>query len=154
MPMYELIRTQKIPASAAEVWALISSPANLKDITPPHMRLEITSAQLPDKIYPGLFICYNVRPLPGIRMKWVTEITQVKEPDYFVDEQRMGPYHTWHHQHFLAKIDGGILMTDKVHYRPPLGFIGGIANALFLEKQLSNLFDYRYIKIEERFGKF
>jgi ligand-binding SRPBCC domain-containing protein len=152
--MYELQRTQRIPATAEAVWNFIATPKNLGDITPGHMGFELTSAGLPEKMYAGMFICYNIRPLLGIKIRWVTEITQIKEPNYFVDEQRKGPYRVWHHQHLLRVIEGGIEMTDIVHYQPPLGILGRLANSLFLRKQLKEIFDYRFTRIEERFGVF
>ena len=152
--MYELQRTQRIPASARQVWDFIASVENLKEITPAYMALEIISMGLPEHLYAGMYVRYNVRPLAGIRIKWVTEITQVKEPDYFVDEQRKGPYRVWHHQHLMRVIDGGVEMTDIVHYQPPLGIFGGIINSLVLRKKLQVLFDYRFARIEQRFGKF
>ena len=152
MALYELQRTQRIPATAAQLWEFMSSPRNLAEITPGYMNFEITSASLPEKIYAGMFICYNVRPLLGIKMNWVTEITQANEPGYFVDVQYRGPFRSWHHQHHLRIIDKGIEMTDIVHYEPPLGILGRAAHSLFLKKQLHDLFDYRRRKIEERFG--
>ena len=152
--MYELKRTQRIPASVEAVWNFIASAVNLKEITPDDMGFELTSVGLPEKMYAGMFICYNIRPLAGITIRWVTEITQLKELDYFVDEQRKGPYRVWHHQHLLRVIEGGIEMTDIVHYQPPLGVLGSIVNSLFLRKKLKEVFDYRFARIEERFGKF
>lgn len=46
----------------------------------------------PDKAYEGQIIEYTVRPLAGIPIYWMTEITHVRDLDYFVDEQRIGPY--------------------------------------------------------------
>ena len=154
MAIYRLERTQQIPAPAKQVWAFIASPLSLGEITPPYMQFEITSAGLPETLYAGMLICYNVRPLLSARLKWVTEITQVKEPDYFVDIQHKGPFRSWHHQHLFRAIAGGVEMSDVVHYQPPLGILGRMANRLFLKKQLDDLFDYRRAKIEERFGKF
>src|SRR5690349_17354727 len=99
MAYYQLIKTQKLPASLQEVWDFISSPANLKEITPPHMGFVVTSNSGPEKMYPGMIITYKVSPLLNIPLDWITEITQVKELDYFIDEQRLGPYAMWHHQH-------------------------------------------------------
>ena len=90
----------------------------------------------------------------GIKTTWVTEITQVSNMNYFVDEQRVGPYRMWHHQHFIEPIDGGVLMTDIVDYQPPLGILGAAANFLLIRKKLKEIFDFRTIKIEEYFGKF
>ena len=154
MAFYQLHTSQKIPATIEQVWDFISSPKNLKEITPPHMGFNITSKNLPEKMYPGMIICYKVSPLLGIKMTWVTEITHVKDKEYFVDEQRIGPYGMWHHQHRIEPIEGGVIMKDIVTYRPPLGFLGAIANALFIRKQLKGIFEFREKAVEERFGKF
>ena len=103
-------------------------------------------------MYPGMIITYKVSPLLGIKLNWMTEITNVKEYEYFVDEQRIGPYSLWHHQHKIEPIDGGVLMTDIVTYQPPFGFIGAIANSLIIKKRLQQIFDYRSIALEKRFG--
>jgi len=152
--MYQFQRTQRIPATAAQVWDFISSPRNLAEITPANMGFELTSPQLPEKMHAGLLIGYNIRPLLGIKIKWVTQIAEVGEPDYFIDEQLKGPYRLWRHEHRMRAIDGGIEMTDMVSYLPPLGIIGRLANWLFLQRQLDNIFDYRYARIEQRFGRY
>jgi ligand-binding SRPBCC domain-containing protein len=154
MAFYQFTATQKIPASIDQVWDFISSPKNLKEITPAYMGFEITSAGLPEKMYPGMVISYKVSPLLGIKMTWVTEITHVENHRYFVDEQRMGPYTMWHHQHKIEAIEGGVLMTDIVSYQPPLGFLGAIANALFIKGKLKEIFDFRTVAVEKKFGKF
>lgn len=154
MAFYQLIKTQKIPVSIPEIWDFISSPANLKEITPEHMGFEVTSNTGSEKMYPGMIITYKVSPLLRIKMNWMTEITHVRDFDFFVDEQRMGPYKLWHHQHKVEPIDGGVLMTDIVTYQPPFGFLGAMANALFIRKQLKKIFEYRTQALEKKFGKF
>ena len=154
MAFYQLIRTQKLPASIEEIWDFISSPINLKDITPDYMGFKITNNSGQEKMYPGMIITYKVSPIPGIKLNWLTEITHVKFHEYFVDEQRIGPYSLWHHQHKIAPIEGGVLITDIVTYQPPLGFIGALANAVFIKKQLRKIFDFRAIAFEKKFGKF
>jgi ligand-binding SRPBCC domain-containing protein len=153
MGFYQLHKTQKIPATIEQVWDFISSPANLKKITPEYMGFNITSKMLSDKMYPGMIISYKVSPVLGIKMTWVTEITHVKEKEYFVDEQRVGPYSMWHHEHKIEAIEGGVLMTDIVSYKPPFGFLGSIANSVLIKKQLKEIFDYRIIAVEKLFGK-
>lgn len=150
--MYQLRQTQNIPASIEEVWNFISSPRNLSKITPPYMGFTITNEPIADKMYPGQIISYKVSPVLGIPMTWVTEITHVKELEYFVDEQRVGPYSIWHHQHKLTAIDGGVAMEDIVSYLPPLGFLGSIANALFIKRQLDEIFAYRTKAVDDMFG--
>jgi len=153
MAIYQLREELELSASLDEAWDFISSPSNLKEITPGYMGFEITTPGLPDKIYPGLMISYLVRPVLGIKMTWLTEITQVREPYYFVDEQRAGPYALWHHEHILAPTEKGVLMTDLVTYRPPGGPLGALARRMFIRKRLDGIFRYRELVLEKRFGR-
>ncbi len=153
MAFYQLEQTQKIPASLDAVWDFISSPMNLKEITPDYLGFLVTSKNNENKMYPGMIITYKVSPLFGIKLSWMTEITHVKDKEYFVDEQRVGPYSLWHHQHKLTPIEGGVLMTDIVTYQPPFGFLGAIANTLIIKSKLKEIFDYRTVAVEKRFGK-
>ena len=152
MAFYQLYKKQKVNATIDEIWNFISSPENLKEITPDHMGFDITSKNLPKKMYAGMIISYKVSPLLGIKTNWVTEITQVRDKEYFVDEQRVGPYSIWHHQHHIEAIENGVLMTDIVSYQPPLGFLGAIANSLIIKNKLKEIFDYRTLAIEKRYG--
>ncbi|MFT5436867.1 MAG: ligand-binding SRPBCC domain-containing protein [Ulvibacter sp.] len=152
MAFYQFQKQQKIKCSIDAIWDFISSPANLKEITPDYMGFDIMTNNLPDKMYPGMIISYKVSPLLGIKTTWVTEISQVEEKKYFVDEQRVGPYSLWHHQHIIEPIENGVLMTDIVSYSPPFGFLGAIANSLIIKNKLNEIFDYRTKAVEKRYG--
>lgn len=143
---------QKIPVTLEQAWAFFSDPANLQKITPADMGFEIISKHHGERMYPGQLIEYKVSPLLGIKMYWMTEITQVKDGVYFIDEQRFGPYKLWHHQHHFREIPGGVEMTDIVHYKIPMGILGRLANILFVQKKLRTIFDFRYRKAEDIFG--
>jgi len=134
------------------IWDFMSDPKNLARITPQHMGFNVLTPSL-SSMYQGQIIEYTVSPLFGIKLNWVTEITHVKDEIYFVDEQRFGPYAFWHHQHRLTEVEGGIMMHDLVHYKMPFGFLGKIANFLFVKKQLKKIFDYRHQKLEELFNR-
>lgn len=153
MAAHSIKTVQKIPVSLKEAWEFFSNPGNLQAITPGDMGFKIISKHQSDRMYAGQIIEYKVSPIKGIPLYWMTEITQVVEGKYFIDEQRFGPYSLWHHQHHFKEIDGGVEMTDIIHYKNPLGFIGKIANALFVKNQLNKIFDYRFRKVEELFGK-
>ncbi len=153
MPVYTFRETQFIPTTLDVLWDFISSPQNLRKITPPSMGFDVITSDLPEKMYAGMIIAYHVRPLFGIKTTWVTEITHVNEFKYFVDEQRFGPYTMWHHQHLIEPVEGGILMTDIIDYQPPMGFLGAIANKLVIRKTLKEIFAFRKIKLEAYFGK-
>lgn len=151
--VYTLQLVQKLPASLEKVWDFFSRPENLKAITPDYMGFEINSRNKGGEMYAGQIIEYTVKPLLGIPMYWMTEITQVAGQQYFVDEQRFGPYSLWHHQHHFRQIQGGVEMTDMVHYKIPFWIFGDIAHSLYVQKKLKEIFDFRYQKAEEVFGK-
>lgn len=151
MAFYQFQKEQLIRASLEEVWDFIRSPENLKRITPREMGFDIQTPNLPDKIYEGMIIQYTVRPLLGIPTTWVTEITHVRDKAYFVDEQRVGPYRLWHHQHILIPREDGVLMKDIVSYQPPLGVLGRLANTLVIQKKLDAIFAYRTRVLEKIF---
>jgi len=140
--IYSLEVSQFIKISLFEAWNFFSSPGNLSQITPKHMGFEITSGT-PEKMYPGQIITYKVLPVLGIKTNWVTEITHVTDGRFFVDEQRFGPYSMWHHEHHFEVKDDGVLMTDRVSYKLPFGFLGRIAHAVFVKNQLKQIFEYR-----------
>lgn len=143
MKIYTLYREQKLNISLEEAWEFFSSPSNLKKITPPYMGFEIQSDHNNQKMFAGMIIEYLVKPLFGFPMRWVTEITHVKEKEYFVDEQRFGPYKFWHHLHQFRTENGILVMIDKVNYALPVGFLGRIAHKLFIRKKIEEIFDFR-----------
>jgi len=144
MAFYQFKKTQHFDNSIEELWNFISNPKNLKHITPEYMGFDIMTDDLPDKMYEGMIISYKVAPLLGIKTNWVTEITHITDKKYFVDEQRVGPYKIWHHQHFLESTSDGTLMKDIVSYSPPLGILGRIANQLIIKKKLEEIFEFRF----------
>ena len=145
--------SQKLPISLNEAWDFLSSPSNLELITPKSMDFNITDYDK-KKAYPGQIIQYTVKPLLGIKINWVTEITQVQDKEFFVDEQRFGPYSFWHHKHFIKEIENGVLMEDVIHYKIPLGPIGVLLNFLFINSKLKSIFKYRKQELIKTFGDY
>lgn len=152
--VYSLKTIQQIPISLEQAWDFFSRPDNLKEITPSRLGFEIISKHHGTKMYPGQIIEYKVKPILGIPLYWMTQITHVQEQQYFVDEQRFGPYSLWHHQHHFSAIKGGVQMTDIVHYKLPLWILGDFANTIMVQAQLAQIFDFRFEAVEKRFGKF
>jgi ligand-binding SRPBCC domain-containing protein len=146
---------QKLPIPLAETWDFFTSPLNLAKITPPQMRFKVTSPYPDDaKVYAGMIITYKVSPLFGIKLNWMTEITHVQEQEYFVDEQRFGPYALWHHQHHFKEIKGGVLMTDILNYAIPYGVLGRLGNKLLVGNEIKKIFTYREKAINNLFGTY
>lgn len=144
-------KSQTLPISLPAAWEFFSDPANLPAITPPPMAFRILSPP-PQRIYPGLILRYSVKPLPGYRTEWVSEITEARAPEYFVDEQRSGPYRFWRHEHFLRVVDGGVRVEDVVHYELPFGFLGWRLAGGMVERRLEAIFAFRAQALRARFG--
>ncbi len=151
MKIYNLTAKQRLPISIDEAWEFLSSPNNLKTITPDYMKFEVISGA-DRKMYPGQIIQYIVTPIAGVKSKWVTEITHVKDKEYFVDEQRFGPYALWHHKHFLKEIPGGVEMEDNIDYKIPLGILGQCIHPILVKPKLKEIFKFREKKLIEMFG--
>ncbi len=142
---------QELPISMDEAWAFFSTPANLEKLTPKNLQFKILTCSH-DTMVEGQIISYKIRLMPFVWMNWVTEIKQVEENNFFVDDQRSGPYKIWHHRHTFTETENGVLMQDQVHYLLPFGFIGKIVHTLFVKAQLKRIFNYRKEMLAERFG--
>lgn len=149
--IHRLYREQAIPAPPEMVWEYFCDPKNLNAITPPDMNFEILSGGN-IRMYEGQLIEYRVEFVRGLRSRWLTEIAHVRECEYFVDEQRIGPYRFWYHEHVFGKISSGTLMKDRVTYAVPIGFLGDMFNRVGIAERLKSIFDYRRKKIIELFG--
>ena len=152
MSFTQIHREQLVKTDINTLWDFMSSPKNLETITPESMMFKITSKNKDEKMYPGMIITYIVSPILKIKLTWMTEITQVKEKSFFIDEQRLGPYTMWHHQHIFKQTEEGVLMKDIITYIPPFGIIGKIANFLFIKNKVNQIFNYRNKKIDSLFN--
>ena len=132
-----------LPVSKKEAWAFFSNPSNLKKITPPEMGVRILSKGLPANIYSGLEIEYRLAPLFGVPLRWSSRILDVRQPEFFIDEQQNGPYAFWKHEHRFESHAKGTLMTDTMAYGMPFSWLGSLAHALIVKRKLKHIFDYR-----------
>lgn len=145
-----LKRTQFLNTDIKTCWNFFSDPKKLADITPEWLGFRVVS-DLPAEMYAGLIIEYKITPLRFVKAFWVTEITHVSRPFFFVDEQRLGPYKFWHHKHFFEESGNGVTMTDVVHYSLPFGIIGDMVNRFVVRKKLADIFDYRFEVLKKLF---
>ena len=144
-------QVQKLPIPVDEAWNFFSSPENLVNLTPASLDLKIAGELNGKEIYTGQLIAYKVKPVLGISLLWISEITRVERLKLFIDEQRKGPYKMWHHEHHFKSVNGGTEMTDIVQYKIPFGILGNLGLPL-VKKQLEGIFTYRRRKVEEMFS--
>jgi ligand-binding SRPBCC domain-containing protein len=150
MAVYRLETTQSLAIGLEDAWSFFSDPANLAAITPEFLGFRVTSP-VPRTMHAGLIITYRVTPILGIGVDWVTEITHLDAPHYFVDEQRLGPYRFWHHQHHFRAIASGVEISDIVHYAPPTP-AAPLIDRWLVGPRVRSIFDHRRKILAERFG--
>lgn len=151
--MHKLVFAQKIPFSLELCWDFFSSPNNLAILTPPSLGFS-AKHDVKKPMYAGQIFMHSITPFPLIRLAWITEITHVAKYEYFIDEQRLGPYKFWHHEHRFVEIKKGIEVNDIVHYQLPFGWLGQVINALKIRKDLEAIFIYRKLRLEQLFGAY
>jgi ligand-binding SRPBCC domain-containing protein len=149
--LYTLTTQQVIPATMDVVWKFFSNPGNLNKLTPGDVGFNITSPPS-DHMYAGQIITYRIKLFPLYSVNWVTEITQVKDRHFFIDEQRFGPYAMWHHEHIFEAAANGVLMTDRITLKLPYGIFGRMAYPIFIKKKLTNIFQFRRDSVDAFFG--
>lgn len=75
----------------------------------------------------------------GIKQNLTSIITVCESPNRFSDSMVSGAFARFDHDHFFEEINGLTLMKDIFDYDSPLGFLGNIADFLFLENYMKNL---------------
>jgi ligand-binding SRPBCC domain-containing protein len=145
------MREQVVPGTLEHVFAFFERAENLHAITPPRQRFEILTP-LPISMRVGARIEYRLRAF-GLRLRWMTEITEYDPPHGFVDVQLRGPYAHWTHRHAFERIDGErVRMTDCVDYALPLWPLSALGGAQLVARELDSIFDYRRDAIARLIG--
>ena len=150
--MKTLETEQFLPVDLKQAWEFFATPRNLNAVTPDNLEFRIIS-EVPEKMYEGLIITYRIKPMLNITLTWVTEITHIREFSYFIDEQRKGPYRIWHHEHHFREVPGGIVMRDILHYDIGQWIFGPIAGALFVNRKIREIFNFRRKVLSELFPR-
>lgn len=144
MAVHRLERRQLVARPVSEVFAFFAEAGNLERITPPWLSFRVLSPE-PVHMAVGTLIDYRLR-LHGVRLGWTSQI-EVWNPDpstpQFVDRAVRGPFSLWHHRHRFSASGEGTIVSDEVHYAPPLGALGEIADRLVVARDLDQIFAYR-----------
>lgn len=150
--MHLFYSEQIIPVSLNQAWDFFSNPANLMVLTDPKMKMKMESENGLTPIFEGKVLKIRVQLFRIFPTSFLSEITEIKAPDYFIDTQLTGTFAFWQHKHSLLKAEGGTKILDEVSLKFPLGLVGVLAYHLFGKRQLETVFAYRKMVLENRFG--
>ena len=151
MKIYQLYRQQHLNLSVQVACDFFSSPYNLNDITPEFFHVSIIS-KVPEKIYAGLLLNYQMKAVFGIPMSWLSEISHCDELKRFVYEQRIGPFKFWSHEVCLTETQDGIALEDIMCCAMPIGWLGQIINTVLIANKLEQIFDTRRDYLASKWG--
>lgn len=150
MKTYKYTSEIELPLDIEATWTFFSNPNNLEKIMPSQLAFKvINGASLP--LYSGQIIEYTVSPLPFFKTTWISEISHINKPLFFVDTQLEGPYKLWHHKHYFKKTPHGTKITDVIHYQVPFGIIGRLLHPFIIRPKLAQIFEYRSKAIKTLF---
>jgi ligand-binding SRPBCC domain-containing protein len=139
--VHRLRRSQLIRAPLPRTFEFFSEPSNLEALTPDFLRFRILTP-MPLEMGAGTRIEYALS-LYRVPFRWQTLITEWVPGERFVDEQEAGPYAYWRHTHEFEAQGDNTMVSDLVEYREPLGVLGQVAHAAFVEGTLVKIFDFR-----------
>lgn len=85
----------------------------------------------------------------GVYQKLTSKITEFKRPDFFADEMVHGAFQSFRHEHHFKESNGKTIMTDYFDYKSPFGFLGNLADKMFLKKYMTELLEKRNQTIKQ-----
>jgi ligand-binding SRPBCC domain-containing protein len=145
--MTRLEFTCDVRASLDEVWEFHETVECLLILTPPAFRVELIGKHGPPK--KGVRYPMKIQAR-GMVFHWTAEYVHFDPPNGFTDRQATGPFRFWEHQHIFETKPGGVRICDVLVYEPPFGVFGRIADWLFIQRDLKNMFRYRYSVTKDR----
>lgn len=151
MAIHKLYYQQSLNMSQDKAWQFFSSPKHLNSITPDFFNI-IPTSKVPDEIYGGLMISYNMKAVFGMPMSWLSEISHCDSPHYFVYQQRIGPFKFWSHEVRLTINESKIQLEDIVFYSMPFGILGDLMHKLLIQKKLTDIFETRQSYLKQHWG--
>ena len=149
--IWVLRATQTLPRPVEVVFPFFADAHNLEKLTPEFLRFHVLTPS-PIDMKSGAKIRYKLK-IRGVPIKWKTTILDWDPPHQFVDNQASGPYTLWHHTHtFEPTPDGGTCCTDTVRYRPKGWLLAPLINKFFVQRDVQNIFRYRFQRLDEIFA--
>nr|WP_121272471.1 SRPBCC family protein [Pedobacter schmidteae] len=116
----------------------LSRSIDLHQISTAHTNEKAVAGKTSGLIELGEWVTWEARHF-GVVQQLTSKITEMKHPEYFVDEMVSGAFKSIRHEHLFSQHEGGTLMIDLFNYVSPLGQLGKLADWLFLTKYLKNL---------------
>ncbi len=149
--IWKITAKQTLPRPIDEVFPFFSDAFNLERLTPDFLGFKVLTPK-PIDLKSGTVINYRLK-IHHIPIRWKTTILDWNPPHSFVDNQDQGPYTLWHHTHSFTPTNQAqsTLCTDTVLYKPKGWILAPLINKFFVQRDVKNIFEYRFQKLSEIF---
>ncbi len=165
---------QWVPVPLERVFLFFANPGNLPRIMPPQTGTELIRLKLVPP--PGIaaesatitdgaplagagseiVTSFRVIPFLSFRRQWTALITEFEWNHHFADMQKQGPFKSFRHRHELREETRnqvrGTVVRDVIEYDVGFGWLGKLAQRLFVSRQLQRIFAYRQRALEKLLG--
>lgn len=126
----------------------LSRSIDLHKISTAHTNEQAIAGVTTGLIGMGESVTWRAKHL-GFTQKLTSTITSLNAPYFFNDEMVSGSFKSFMHEHIFEQKDGIVIMTDIFSYKSPLGMLGQLADALFLNTYMTNLLTERNRIVKE-----
>jgi len=87
----------------------------------------------------------------GIKQRLTAKITEMEEPQFFVDEMVQGAFKRFYHKHeFIPLAENKTRMIDTFDYTSPFGFLGKIVDVVMLERYMQRFLLERNLYLKKK----
>lgn len=153
MPVYSIMRDHRVETTVEELWAFLTNPNNLEQLTPKKFGGKRIGDVSKSMISEGMTASYKIRLFPFVSIKWVAQYKNIKALDCFTDIQLQGLFRKWEHQHIIIVHQGNVIMRDVITFEPPMPIIGEYLYENFILPKFHTLFNYRDKQLDLLFPK-
>ena len=126
----------------------LSRSVDLHKLSAAHTKEEAIAGRTSGLIELNDTITWRAKHL-GVTQLLTSVITDLESPTYFADEMVKGAFKRFRHEHFFSKENKLVIMKDVFDYEAPFGFLGRLADKLFLEKYMTRFLIKRNLIIKE-----
>jgi ligand-binding SRPBCC domain-containing protein len=146
MPQHKI--SLEVPCPPNDVFDFLARPANLVQLAPPELRLELVQA--PERLQLGSLLHWKARRM-GVSQALKHEVVEFKESALIAEDQRHGPFKRWTFLHRFEAIASGTRIEEELTYEPPGGLLGMLVTAATIQKELETLFAFRADQLRQAF---
>ncbi|HXB39008.1 MAG TPA: SRPBCC family protein [Bacteroidia bacterium] len=130
-----IIYLETIINAPAQVCFDLSRSIDLHQVSTVKTKERAVAGKTKGLIEKGEFVTWEAVHF-GIKQNLTVTIVEMKAPEFFSDRMVKGAFKSMYHEHHFKNENGKTLMIDVFTFAAPLGFLGIMAEKLFLKNYM------------------